>query len=408
MTAFYRGQETLEARAEMTMTVKDPRQPKVVRTQQIKQTLKLRRPDRMALVSSGEGAFFSSPSVYLDRGKATMKLEGQGWVQTEGIPSASALFLSPELGYDEVARGNIVFDQNLALSFLNKLLFAEVGQGWEEDLDGLRYVGEEAVGKLEAHHLVLSTETQQFGQPATMDLSVWIQQGAQPFLLKLKPDMSKLFPKAPEGQPQMEISMVGTWTGWDVSPNFETKDFEAPKPDEKEPVFPSFDALMQAQMASQNPALSLTGTEAADFSLPLLGGGKFGLKDQRDKRITVIGFWTTWLGREDNSLKALAGIQEATKGQAVSVIAVNLGEKEAEVKSFLEGFDPKIEVPVVLDTEQTLVPKYKIRSIPQTVVVGQDGEVKQVHIGVDEAFAEELLHELKALLAEKESEAKTP
>lgn len=395
MTAFYRSQEALEVQAEMTIDVAAPGQPEPVQ-QRIKQTIKLERPDRYALVSEGEGPFFSSPSVYLNEGAVTLKLEDQGWIQAEGIESVGEMFRNPSLGYDENAGGNIIFDQNLALTFLNKLLFKELGQGWREDLAGLRYAGEDEVGPRKAHHLVLTTETRQFGEPAVMDLHVWIQQGEQPFLLRLNPDMSKLFPEE-EGTPQPEISMESEWSGWNVSPEFDPADFTAPEPDDEAPVFPSFEALMQAQLASQNPALTLTGTEAPDFTLPLLEGGEFALGKQRGERIVVLGFWATWLTPESDSLTALAKIREAVKDRDVAVLAVSLGEEAGTVKTYME--DRKVgEIAIALDMKQELVAKYKVRSIPQTVVIGRDGEVKQVHIGVDEAFAGELLEQLDVLL----------
>ncbi|MFT5191971.1 MAG: peroxiredoxin [Verrucomicrobiales bacterium] len=396
VTAFYRSQETLSVNSLTTISVSVEGQPEGMK-QTIKQSLKIKRPNRFALVSEGEGVLFSAPSAYLKDTVATMKLEGQGWLQAEGISSIEAMFRNPDLGFDEKIGGNILFDQNLTLAFLNKLLFRSIGQGWEEDLAGLRYVGEDTVGKLKAHHLALTTETQQFGEPAKMELNIWIQQGEEPFLLKLAPDMSKLFPQQ-EGQPKMAMKMVGEWSDWNRSPTLTEDDFTAPKPGEGEKTFPNFNALMSGQMASENPALELTGTKAEDFTLPLLGGTEFKLSDQKGKRLVVISFWATWSSPDAESLKALARVQEKVKGREVTIIAINVTDQPEAVKAYLK--EMKVEnLTVALDTKETVVPQFKVHAIPQTMVVGKDGEINQVHIGMDEAFEAELLEQIEALLA---------
>lgn len=405
LTSFYRTERALTADAEMTLSVRDPR-GQAGHSQTLKQQLRLNRPGQMALVSGEGGALLSSPSVYLDGGMAAVKLDGQGWIRVNGIKGAGDLFKKAELGYDENVGGNLLFDQNLALSFLNKLLFPEVGAGWEKDLKSVRYVDEAELGGQKAHHLVLGTETQQLGEAATMDLHIWVAQGVRPFLLKIEPDMSKLFRETGRGAQGMDVSMVGVWSNWNANPKFNETSFAPPKPDEGEPVFGSFDELMQAQMASQNPALSLTGTQAAGFELPLLGGGKFSLAEQRDKNLTVISFWTTWLSDEETSIDALERLQKATKGKAIAVVAVNVGEPSDKVQAYagVKG----LSVPIVLDEQQSLVPPYRLRSVPQTVVVGPDGEIKQVHIGVDDAFEKELLEQVQTLLGSSEETSPEP
>ena len=76
------------------------------------------------------------------------------------------------------------------------------------------------------------------------------------------------------------------------------------------------------------------------------------------------------------------------------------------MKAYLEEMEVD-NLMVALDPDETVVPQFKVRAIPQTVVVGKDGEIKQVHIGIDDAFEPELLEELEALLDE-ESAAPAP
>ncbi|MGY8689457.1 MAG: TlpA disulfide reductase family protein, partial [Verrucomicrobiales bacterium] len=132
--------------------------------------------------------------------------------------------------------------------------------------------------------------------------------------------------------------------------------------------------------------------------LPLLGGTEFKLSDQKGKRLVVISFWATWSSPDAESLKALARVQEKVKGREVTIIAINVTDQPEAVKAYLK--EMKVEnLTVALDTKETVVPQFKVHAIPQTMVVGKDGEINQVHIGMDEAFEAELLEQIEALLA---------
>jgi peroxiredoxin len=42
------------------------------------------------------------------------------------------------------------------------------------------------------------------------------------------------------------------------------------------------------------------------------------------------------------------------------------------------------DVPVLLDEKGAVGPLYKVNGIPQTVIIGKDGKVRKVFIGVEE------------------------
>ena len=398
LITFYRTLKEFEVRLETVISMAE--EGKKV-AQSLKQTLRLRRPDQYAIVSKDDHSF-ATLSAYLNGGKAALKLEGQIWIKADGIGSIEAMLKSPALGFDEAVQGHMVFDNNIALAFLHKLLFLEIGQGWEEDLVGLQHGGYATIGTTRAHQLILTTAVHQSGEPVEMDLKLWIQTGDQPFLLKLEPDTSKLFPQA-EGRPTRRVTVVGEWSGWNTSPNFTPRDFTVPAPEENDPVFGSFHELMRAQMALEYPALNLVGTQAEDFTLPMLDGTEFTLSHQRGKRIVALIFWANRSSPRADTLLEFLRVKEALKGRAVSLVAVSLGEEADDVRAYLKKLG--LDVPFILDLKEDLVPKYKVRSIPQTVVVGRDGQIKRIHLGEGEAFGVQLLEELKILLAQESARA---
>jgi len=60
-------------------------------------------------------------------------------------------------------------------------------------------------------------------------------------------------------------------------------------------------------------------------------------------------------------------------------LAVNLQEDKDKVKAFVEkqGWT----LPVVLDSEGSVAATYKADAIPETVVIGKDGKIKQIFVG---------------------------
>ncbi len=78
----------------------------------------------------------------------------------------------------------------------------------------------------------------------------------------------------------------------------------------------------------------------------------------------------------------------ATRDDGVKVFAVNLGEDKAKIEAFLKS--KRVAVPVLLDAQGEVARKYNVVSIPQTVVIGKDGTVKNVFIGLGENSFEQI------------------
>jgi peroxiredoxin len=78
--------------------------------------------------------------------------------------------------------------------------------------------------------------------------------------------------------------------------------------------------------------------------------------------------------------------------KGVQVYAVNLREPEAKVREYLT--QQKIDVPVLMDRTGSVATDYRASSIPPTVVVGRDGKVVRVLVGLhDEEDLKDVLHD---------------
>lgn len=140
------------------------------------------------------------------------------------------------------------------------------------------------------------------------------------------------------------------------------------------------------------------GDDYRDFTAVLTDGSTFTLSDHEGS-VILLNFWATWCGPCVREMPAFPRLLEKY-GDALTLIAVDMGEKPDTVKSFLDrnGYD----FPVALDTDGDVGSLYPSDGIPYTVLIGRDGKVAVIHLGADNADAMYELYcsEIDALLAE--------
>ena len=136
------------------------------------------------------------------------------------------------------------------------------------------------------------------------------------------------------------------------------------------------------------------GTPAPAINIDLLGGGKLDLTALKGKNIVILDFWATWCGPCITAMPQIEKVASEFKKKGVVLYAVNLEETAAEVQHFAEqnGVTAKI----ALDTADTVARDYQATSIPQTVLIGKDGTIQVVHVGLSSNLERQLRKELDA------------
>lgn len=123
------------------------------------------------------------------------------------------------------------------------------------------------------------------------------------------------------------------------------------------------------------------GEAYRDFTAVLADGSSFTLSEHEGS-VILLNFWATWCGPCVREMPAFSRLLEKY-GEELTLLAVNLGEDEETVKSFLDrnGYT----FPVALDPDGEIGALYPSDGIPYTVVIGRDGKIACVHLGANGA-----------------------
>jgi len=267
--------------------------------------------------------------------------------------------------------------------------------GYKQVMTGvsaLEYVGEEKLDDLATNHLKLYRDE--------IDMDIWVTTGDKPWLVKMVPDVQKAMQKAAAEQEDspyanMQVSMYVNFSDWSIDKPAEgTFVFEAPSSaKEVESLFemPEFDE-------TEGPESALINNPAPDFTLEILGkDDKFTLSSLKDKNIVVLDFWATWCRPCVQALPTLDEVTKSFADRGVVFYAVDLQEPDDKVKAFLseKGWNFN----VLMDRMGEVANQYKVNGIPQTVIIGKDGKVAAVHVGLLPNLREKLTEELEMLIA---------
>lgn len=123
------------------------------------------------------------------------------------------------------------------------------------------------------------------------------------------------------------------------------------------------------------------GDRYRDFTAALADGGELTLSDCEGK-VILLNFWATWCSPCVGEMPAFPRLMEKY-GDDLALIAVNCGEDEETVKSFLTK--NSYSFPVVLDVEGKVSALYPSDGIPYTLIITPGGTVSHIALGAGSA-----------------------
>lgn len=353
----------------------------------------------------GTSEDFPAPLVHFSNGTATVVFEREkSYIQIEGVKDLKAAFESADLGYDASVGENSLLGATPGVSFFQKL-FAAGAEGRKSLITSLKLGEEKVVSGTAGHLLSGQIKANPVGLPvenAVIPFEMVIGKGDTPVLLSYTPDNSALIEDFAKTRPQLgalQVSMDCTYTDWKTGASIDAESLKLPDLTEfkKYNTFGELVAAMQGGGAGGG-ATELEGKAAPDFELATSDGGKFKLSDEKGKNVVILDFWATWCGPCVKAMPVIDKVAKAFAAKGVKFVAVNLRETEADVKGFMEQH--KLAPTVAMDKDGAIATQYMVSGIPQTVIVGKDGNVAKVHVGLLPDLEQQLTKELTALTAE--------
>lgn len=240
-------------------------------------------------------------------------------------------------------------------------------------------IEESAAGKV--HHFKMLWSGQR-------ELDVWLAAEGPPLVRKFT--TLALVPSPDKKTVKVQSTCTLTWkVGGEVAEGT----FAVKLPQGARQVNDLLAALLEGGMEA------LLGKPAPLVDLEQLGGGAWKLADHKGKEVVVLYFWASWAAPSVAELPGLRKFIEDYKDKGVVFYAINVGEKEDEVKEFIRKYGWK--TPVVIDPQSKAAQAYHVTSIPVAVVLGKDGTVQTYRTGSKPEEAQKMRKALDALLAGK-------
>ncbi|WP_082220344.1 thiol-disulfide oxidoreductase ResA [Domibacillus robiginosus] len=134
--------------------------------------------------------------------------------------------------------------------------------------------------------------------------------------------------------------------------------------------------------------------KAPDFLLTDLSGEEQRLSDYKGKGV-FLNFWGTWCEPCKEEMPYMEKMSQEYKEKGVEILAVNVGESDFQVRTFVEQY--KLTFPVAIDSGKEVQKAYGVNPLPTTYMINPDGKVEKIVVGglVEEDQIRELFESVK-------------
>ncbi|MEJ2544230.1 MAG: redoxin domain-containing protein [Calditrichaceae bacterium] len=120
------------------------------------------------------------------------------------------------------------------------------------------------------------------------------------------------------------------------------------------------------------------GDLAPEFKTEAINGASFSLSSIKGKKV-LIHFWADWCSECRAEFPKLEEAYQKYKKDNFEIIAVNVGQSEQHVKSFVTEFN--LTFPMLLDEQSEIAKQYGIRGLPTNFFIDENRIVIKMIIG---------------------------
>lgn len=144
-------------------------------------------------------------------------------------------------------------------------------------------------------------------------------------------------------------------------------------------------------------ASAMIGQKAPDFTLKSSTGENLRLSEYRGE-VVMLHFWATWCGSCRQEMPLLDDLYKRYKRVGFRLLGVNVDDNLQRATDMVKELG--VDFPVVFDARKGVSKLYKVNTMPVTVILDREGEVRYVHKGYKPGYKEQYLNEVRALLRE--------
>lgn len=135
------------------------------------------------------------------------------------------------------------------------------------------------------------------------------------------------------------------------------------------------------------------------YSLLALDGSPASLDDHESGgRVVFLNVWATWCPPCRAEMPSMDALNDELAGEDFAMVAVATGESPPQVRRFVR--DAGLGFEVLCDPNRSLASRYRIHSIPTTLVLDKEGRVALFHVGARDWSEPAVVENLRRLMAE--------
>jgi len=148
--------------------------------------------------------------------------------------------------------------------------------------------------------------------------------------------------------------------------------------------------------------MSLLAQQVNDFTLTDANNNEVKLSDHLGKGIVILDFWATWCQPCMKLLPEMDKIQ--SEFEDVTILAINVDTPRLLNKAKAQVRSQKYSFLTLFDTNQTVMKRFQVTTIPHTFILDSTGKILFEHTGYSKGDEVELREKILSFLQNDEEE----